>query len=212
MQKSTFDFNKRWQDDKSNQRLRNSDKSADVQKAEIENHLKDCALRFERAPQMHTLKLWASDIVDSGYQDWMVRDICQSIPKKFEKYPTLAQIFDLLRPYLPQVSDSQSELDKLTNVCYPHVKAKFLSVGNQEALDKLVAGYKRIIGNNEAHWTNEAVEKCVLMDWLRTYFKADPQGIIDQGKISTHKALEMDKEYFITHLRRYAAENKLPTK
>lgn len=69
-----------WQDSKSLETLKRSSKSKEVQKVEIENHLKNMSMRFERSPRPETLQLWALDIINSGYEEWMVEQVCKSIP------------------------------------------------------------------------------------------------------------------------------------
>lgn len=68
-------FAKQWGDAPSLERLKNSSKSSDVQKIDAENSLKLMALRFQQSPTQSTLKLWATDMVDAGYQDWMIAEV-----------------------------------------------------------------------------------------------------------------------------------------
>jgi hypothetical protein len=207
---STLKFMQSWNDTKAIDRLRSSDKSSEVQAAAAENSLKDMSLRFQYGPTQSTMNLWAKDIINAGYQDWMVSEVCKSIPFKFEKMPNLSQIMELLRTYLPQASATESELDKYTNLCYPHLKNKFVSMVGQDALDVICGHYINLVGANyecNSNWTGSTIEKAVLGDWLRCYFKPTPQAIIDQGRISNQK--ETDLNYFLIPLKRYAEENKL---
>lgn len=192
-----------WNDQESKTRILHSNKGKDLQKAEVENILKDVAMRFERSPNPNTIKLWASDIVDAGFNDAMVREISKSIPFKFEKHPTLAQIMELLRPYLPQVVFLEDELDKYTRLAIPHLKAKFLNMVGQEGFDKMCNYYRARVLKSDL-----PVEVAVLGDWCRCYL-GKPEKIIEQGKISNDKALERDKEYFIRSLKSYCEQNNL---
>lgn len=209
---STYKFADQWGDTRSKQRLKAS-KGPEVERLEIENHLKGMSLRFERSPNAATLGLWASDMVDAGYKDWMVREVCITAPFKFERHPTLSQLMDLLRSYLPHVSISTDELSNLSNRCYPHLKAKFLALTSQEILETMCLAYKKHVGaafyKDVEYWHSESLEKAVLNDWLRTYFDKSPQKIIDQGKISNDKAASNDREYFTYHLKSYAQEHGL---
>jgi hypothetical protein len=206
--KSTYDFAKRWGDKDSIEKFKKSDKSSDVQKAEIENFLKDLALRFERSPNQSTLKLWASDIVDAGFDDQVTKLALKSVPYKFERFPTLSQVMELLRPYLPQVSFSGCELSDTTNRVVPHLKAKFLTMFTQEQLDQMCKVYKKhVMPHNElaAPWH---IEMCVLNDWLRCYYGKGEE-IIKQGLTSNEMANLGNKDYFLNPLKRYAKENNL---
>lgn len=201
--KVAYDFAKHWDDKQAIGNLKKSDKSIDVQKAEIENLLKDCAMRFERSPNPSTIKLWASDIVDAGYNDLMVKEICKSIPYKFEKHPTLAQVMELLRPFQAVLAPKEDELDKYTRAAVPHLKAKFIAMVGEEAFERMIVYYKQEVFNCDF-----GLEIAVLGDWCRCYM-GRPEKIIEQGKISNIKALERDREYFIRPLKMYCETNKL---
>ena len=206
--KHMVDFNNRWGDPRSNDRIRSSARSNDVQKAECENYLKDMSLRFERAPNQATIKLWASDIIDAGYQEYMVRDVSRSVPFKFEKHPTLNQIMELLRPYLPQVNFVVDELTDLSHRCFPSIKAKFIQYSNQDVLTKMSLVYAKKVFPSALNFNDYYQEMVMLNDWLRTYFKKG-EDIIEQGYLSNQAAERGDREYFLKHLRLYAKENSL---
>lgn|SRR5574343_93292 len=201
--KVAYDFAKHWDDKQAIGNLKNSDKSIDVQKAEVENMLKDCAMRFERSPNPATIKLWASDIVDAGYNDLMVKQICKSIPYKFEKHPTLAQVMELLRPFQAVLTPKEDELDSYTRLAIPHLKAKFIAMVGEEAFERMITYYKQEVFNCDF-----GLEIAVLGDWCRCYM-GRPEKIIEQGKISNQKALDGDREYFIRPLKMYCETNKL---
>lgn len=196
-------FINHWQDLSSKERLLRSSKSKEVQKAEVENLLKNIAMRFERSPNPNTIKLWASDIVDAGFNESMVEQACKSIPFKFEKHPTLAQIMELLRPYLPQIDLSESELDKYTRLAIPHLKAKLVNMVGEDGLQKLINYYRANAFN-----CTFSIEVAVLGDWCRCYL-GKPEKIIEQAKISNEKALQNDEDYFIRPLKQYCESNKL---
>lgn len=197
-------FLDQWKDTASVQRLRKSDKSKDVQKVEVENHLKSMAFRFERSPQASNLSFWAQDIVDAGYEDWMVKEICKSIPYKFERYPTLSQIMELLRPYLPQLNAIEDELDKYTRLAIPHLKAKFVSLIGEDVFNRMILYY-----SSEIKSCSIMPEVALLGDWCRSYMASDPKKIIEQGKLSDEEAAKGNKEYFVKPLKLYAESNKL---
>lgn len=201
-------FNNSWGDAKSTENLRKSSKGLDVQKAETENYLKDMALRFERSPNQATLKLWASDIIDSGFQDWQVKEICRSIPYKFEKHPTLNQVIELLNPYRAKSEFLADELTDLSHRCYFHLKAKFLKFASQEQLTQMCKVYARDIFPSLVTYNSYYQEMCVLNDWLRSYFKKG-EDVLKQGFISNEQQVAGNREYFINPLKRYAKENNL---
>lgn len=203
--KSTFSFLKSWSDDESIKRLKKSNKSSEVQNLEAHNHLKQMSLRFERYPRPETLQLWAKDIIESGFEDWMVGEVCRSIPYKFEKHPTLNQIMELLRPYLPHLGQEEDELDKLTRLCLPLIKKQFLTVATEDTLDRMIKYYK-----------NEVLPDCtmdtevsLLCDWIRAYQPQAPIKVIEQGKKSNEAWEKNDREYFIRPLRKFAKDNLL---
>ena len=205
---STIKFNQLWNDAPSNERLRKSHKGQDVQKVESENYLKDMALRFERSPNQATLKLWASDLIESGFEDWMIKEVCKSIPYKFEKHPTLNQIIELLNSYKPKMAVPVDELTDLSHRCYFHLKAKFLSFATQEQLTQMCKVYARDIFPSLVTYNSYYQEMCVLNDWLRSYFKKG-EDVLKQGLISNEQQAAGNKEYFINPLKRYAKENNL---
>lgn len=205
--KATYDFADRWGDTKAITNLRNSDKGPEVQKAAVENHLKDMAMRFERSPNPNTLKLWASDIIEVGYQDWMVKEICKGIPFSFEKHPTLTQIMGLLRPYLTKVGFKLDELTDLTHRCYPHLKAKFIALADEETFNNMTDFYAQHEPSLKS-FSRKDIEMCVLGDWVRSYLK-DGNAIMAQ-RVKTIEAIERrDYEYFTRSYRNYARDNKL---
>lgn len=207
--KPTVDFNTHWGDTESNKRLANSEKGQSFHEAEIENSLKAMALRFERSPSPSTIKLWASDLAELGYKCDLVNQVCKTIPYKMDKHPTLNELMALIRPYLPKEAVSVDELTDLSNRCFDHLKAKFMAIGDQPALDNMVGNYVRLVVPDCEHFSVKNKELMVLCDWLRSYFKTTPQGIIDQGRISNDAFQRRDLDYFVNPLKRYAKENKL---
>jgi hypothetical protein len=200
--KSIVGFLNTWQDTKSLETLKkSSNKSKEVQKVEIENYLRNMSLRFERSPRPETLQLWASDIINSGYEDWMVEQVCKSIPFKFERHPTLNQIIELIRPYLGQTEGFTDPLDKYTQMVLPHIKRKFLQQLGQDRLTAMCKLYQKEIVPN----CTFDIEIMVLCDWVRCYF-GDSKKIIEQGKKSNDAYLKNDKEYFIDRLRACARD------
>jgi hypothetical protein len=200
-------FLNHWGDAPSIEKLRASHKSKDVQKAEAENYLKGMALRFERSPNQSTLKLWADDIIESGYSDEVLKEVCKSAPFKFERHPTLNQLMELLRPYKPKLDGIVDELLDLQNRCYYHLKTKFIKLADEETFNKMVEYY----ASKEPELKNFNVyfiEICVLGDWLRSYFK-DGAAILKQREITVQKIIEGDREYFIRFYNNYAKENNL---
>jgi hypothetical protein len=205
---STIKFNALWGDAPSNERLRKSSKGLDVQKAESENYLKDMALRFERSPNQATLKLWASDIIESGFEDWMVKEVCKSIPYKFEKHPTLNQVIELLNHYRPKMAVPVDELTDLSHRCFTHLKAKFLSFATQEQLTQMCKIYARDVFPGLSQYNPYYQEMAVLNEWLRTYFKKG-EDILAKGKQTNEEAEKRNREYFLNPLKKYAKENNL---
>lgn len=199
---------KKWDDKDSIKRLENSDKSRDVHQAEIENHLKEMALRFERSPNQSTLQTWAKDLAEMNYRHQLIAQVCKTIPYKMDKHPTLQEILALIKPYLAKDDIKVDELSDLSGRCYNHVKQRFLKMFTQEQLDQMVLIYlKRIVPDCE-HFSAMHKEMMVLFDWIRCY-NGDGEKLLRQGLISNQKALEKDVEYFLHPLRKYAKENGL---
>ena len=206
---STVNFNSHWGDTESNRRIANSEKGQGFHEAEIENALKDMALRFERSPGQSTIKLWAADLASLGYKCDLVKMVCKSVPYKMDKHPTLNELMALIKPYLAKDEVIVDELTDLSYRCYPHLKAKFLAVGDQKTLTLMTKSYAIHVFPFCEHFTEMHKEMLVLNDWLRSYFKASPQAIIDQGRISNDAFDRKDIDYFVNPLKRYAKENKL---
>jgi hypothetical protein len=204
--KHIANFLNSWNDTASKERLRRSDKSKEVQKADIENYLKSMSLRYERSPQAGVLQNWAQDIVDSGYEDWMVQEVCKVIPFKLERHPNLCQLIDLLRPYLVYKKEAQvDELDLYTQSLIPHLKERFMSLVGDEVYTKMLLYYKKeVMPDSEL-----PVETPMLMDWCRSYFSSDPKKIIEQGKTSNKYYEQNDKSYFLRTIKNYAIEKGL---
>jgi hypothetical protein len=205
---TTLKFMNHWGDAPSVERLKTSHKSIDVQKSEAENSLRLMALRFQQSPTQSTLKLWATDMVDAGYQDWMIAEVCKSAPFKFERHPTLNQLMEQLTHYKPKVTVSRDELSDLTDRTFAHLKAKFIKQAGVDVFDNMVDFYVKhgcpaiSIFNRHYH------EMCMLGDWARTYF-GDGKKIIDMATKSNEAQKVGNYEHFTSVLRRYAAENRL---
>lgn len=205
---STVKFMNHWGDAPAVERLKTSHKSIDVQKSEAENSLRLMALRFQQSPTQSTLKLWATDMVDAGYQDWMIAEVCKSAPFKFERHPTLNQLMEQLTHYKPKVTVPRDELSDLTDRTFAHLKAKFIKQAGVDVFDNMVDFYVKhgcpaiSIFNRHYH------EMCMLGDWARTYF-GDGKKIIDMAMKSNEAQKVGNYEHFTSVLRRYAAENRL---
>lgn len=205
--KNAYNQAKAWGDIKVMQQIE-SEKGQSVHEVEIENHLKEMSLRFERSPSQSTLKAWASDLAVLGYRHQLIRQVCQSIPMKMDKHPTLTDIMALIKPNLPQVEFRLDELTEVSKAVYPHLKAKFLTLFTQEQMDQMVRIYiKHIIPDCE-HFNIEHKELMVLGDWCRCSFGSG-EAILKQGLISNQKHIEKDKDYFLNPLKRYGKANNL---
>lgn len=207
--KSIIAYNRLWGDEASNQRISDSDKGQAYQEAEIDNILRDLALRFERSPSQSTLKLWASDLASMGHKALFLKPILKTIPYKMDKHPTLNEILALIKPHLAQDSFLVDELTDLSNRCFDHLKEKFLKLADQSTLTKMSEAYAKHVFPFCEHFTERHKEMLVLNDWLRSYFKPNPQAILDQGRISNDAFDRRDKDYFINPLKSYAKTNNL---
>lgn len=195
-----------WHDAKSIMNLKRSDKSRDVHKAEIENILKAMSYRFERSPQPGTIQAWAQDLVDAGYEDWMVNEACKIIPFKLERHPSLSQLMDLLRPHLANKAVlTTDELDHYTQITIPHLRARFIALIGDEIYAKMIRYYQAEVMPTSSF----SIEIAMLGDWCRAYLTKEPKKIIEQGKISNAAAERGDREYFLRPLKLYAKENNL---
>lgn len=205
---STINYLNQWGDTEALGKIKKSNNSKELMRVNCENTLKDIAMRFQHSPNTNTLSLWAKDIVDAGFTDDHLNLISKSIPFKFERHPTLAQVMELLRPNIAKEASSLDELTDLTYRCRPHLKAKFMAVSDQETLTKMVEYYCKHVFKELAHFSIEHQESCVLGDWLRSYFKKG-EDIIAQGLKSNEAHGRGDYEYFTRSLRLYAKEHKL---
>lgn len=206
--KHMIDHTNRWNDQASKKRLESSDKSTDVHCAEIENHLREMALRFERSPSHTTIQTWAKDLSLMGYKHQLIASICKTIPFKMDKHPTLQEIMALIKPHLAKDEIKLDELTDLSNRCYDHIKTRFLGMFTQEQLDQMVLIYmKRIVPDCE-HFSQKHKEMMVLNDWCRCYF-GDGEKLLRQGLISNEKAQAKDLDYFLNPLKSYAKTNNL---
>lgn len=204
---TTLKFMNHWGDAPSIERLKTSHKSLDVQKVEAENYLKGMALRFERAPNQATIKLWASDMIDAGYQDSMVKEVCKSAPYKFEKHPTLSQLMELLTSYKPKLDATRDELNDLQDRCFAHLRKRFITLAGEDSFNKMVdfyASHEKELLRFNRHY----LELCVLGDWLRSYLK-DGTAIMAQRVKTLEACATNNREYFTRFYRKYAEENKL---
>jgi hypothetical protein len=208
MFKAHYDFANRWGDESAIQNFRTSTKSKEVIILNCENALKDMAQRFERSPMGTTISWWAKDLVEIGCDDLILKEVLKSVPLKFERCPTLAQLMELLRPYLYVKSDSESELDKYTKSVFSHAKAKFEGLVGSDAIARMVTWYKKEIFPNSS-FNDQSILMCIVNDWVRAYCPNHPQKIIDQAKLSNTRGEENDIGYFLNPLKRYAQENNL---
>lgn len=205
---TTLKFMNHWGDAPAVERLKTSHKSIDVQKSEAENSLRLMALRFQQSPTQSTLKLWATDMVDAGYQDWMIAEVCKSAPFKFERHPTLNQLMEQLTHYKPKVAISRDELSDLTDRTFAHLKAKFIKQAGADVFDNMVDFYVKHGCPQISIFNRHYHEMCMLGDWARTYF-GDGKKIIDMATKSNEAQKVGNYEHFTSVLRRYAAENRL---
>jgi hypothetical protein len=205
---STIRFAQSWGDAPSLNRMKQGIKTKEVQKLEAENCLKDMALRFQYGPTQSTIALWAKDIIDAGYSEEMIKEVAKSVPFKFEKMPTLNQLMELLSHKMPKMSVSVDELTDLSNRCFFHLKAKFMTFGTQEQLTAMCKLYAVKIFPSLAQYNAYYQEMAVLNDWLRSYFKKG-ENILAQGLVTNEAFERNDVEYFVRPLRNYAKENKL---
>ena len=201
-------FAKQWGDAPSVERLKTSHKSLEVQKSDAENSLKLMALRFQQSPTQSTLKLWATDMVDAGYQDWMIAEVSKSAPFKFERHPTLNQLMEQLTHYKPKVTIPRDELSDLTDRTFAHLKAKFIKQSSPEIFTQMVEYYVNHGCSAVKMFNVHYHEMCMLNDWARSYF-GDGKKIIEMAHKSNHAAETNDYEHFTRVLRQYAKENKL---
>lgn len=210
MMKPHFSFALRWGDESAIRNFRSTPtKSKEVIKLSIENQLKDMAQRFERSPNVTTISFWAIDLVEAGCDDQILKQVLKSVPFKFERCPTLAQLMELIRPHLALKSFSESDLDRYTGIIKNHAKARFRTLLGDEAVAKMISYYRKEVCTDFAAFHEEHILLCVVFDWIRCYCSNQPQKIVEQGKISNQKYLEGDQEYFVAPLRRYAQENNL---
>jgi hypothetical protein len=187
----------KWGDHTSREKIKNSERGSEVHEAEITNHLVDLAQRFERSPMRSKLEYWSKDLVQSGIKEHQVREVCQRIGRSFERFPTLAQIFELLRSHGyvrpdvdlvdPQTKKDQDEARRIKQIWSEKVGI--------EILPKMCTSYcKNVLGITPAHlerfgMSGTLFEMLVLLDWKRSGF-GKPDAIIKQGLMSQSRVLK----------------------
>jgi hypothetical protein len=191
-----------WGDNVSIARVKQSDKGTQWHEAEINNHLSESAQMFQYSPTAFILQKWSRALANAGYKEDQIKDVCLSLPYKFEKFPTFASITLLLRPYLDKEAVLVDELDDLTKRCIPHIKAKFVNMLGQDKLDEMVSYYQKHAYPEMKMFEQRHKEMCILGDWMRSYFKGAEE-IIKQGN------LPKDRDLYLKHYKMYAKENKL---
>lgn len=174
-----------WQDTDSIERLKASDHSPEWQVTEITNHLVGLAQRFVFAPNREKLVYWARDLVQSKIDEKQVKDACQRIGRSFEKYPTLAQIFELLKSKTPNQTKDDPTTKKDHDECLV-LKKKWIAEIGLEHLPKMCQSYckyclKMNIATFESHNIESSwIEMLVLLDWKRSGFGTG-EAILRQG-------------------------------
>lgn len=205
IQKSHFSFATAWGDTKVLKTFRNN-KSPDVQKADCENLLRQCSSRFERSLNDSVIRFWASDIVDAGFTPEMLEQVCKSIPFRFEKMPSLADIMALLRPLMAQKEAPESELDKVTRLAIPLLKTKILNAVGEEKFNQLKKVFKT--RNPEFEFSDEHLEMVILGSWVRCSFGGGA-AILDEYYRSRSRFEAGDYDYFYRPLKRFCDANSM---
>lgn len=189
-----------WNDTKSIVALAVSDKSNKWHEAEINNHLTAAALMFQYSPPAQIIQKWAYELSIAGYKENIVKDVCKSIPYKFEKFPTFSQITELLRPYLAKESTSVDELDDLTHKHYFDLKKKFISVSSEEIFEKMMAFYRERFPYLKIY-SPYFSEVSMLNNWARCYF-GDGAKIIAQAEKTNIELDARNRSYLLDTLRK----------
>lgn len=150
----------------------------EVNKAEILNALSACALRFERQPTKSTLEAWADDFARANVSKHKAREVCEMIPRRFEKFPSLSEIWALFQvkkvePIYeadPWAKEFKEETERL--------KANFLSkCGNDESIfNKMVKYFEKEVYPG----AGEFIAPLMLEAWKFSGFK-DAKAIIETG-------------------------------
>lgn len=197
-----------WKDTTGIARIKESRRNPEIERIEIENHLKNMAQRFNSNTNMATISFWAIDFIENGYSSKQIAEVCKSIPYKFERFPTFAQINELMRVYRVKNSQELDELTVLTLECYPLLKNKFLKLLTQDQLTQMCKIYTEKIFAGLAMFSMQDQERAVLTDWLRSYFGSG-QKILEQGLKTNQAHLNNDLNYFINPLRVFLKESKI---
>ena len=181
-----------WGDTKSLNNLK--EKTPLVEQAEIQNLLKELTMAYERGPTEGKFDYWAKLIMEKGYSSSQVKSIIKTIPERCDKFPSLSEILAFLKPFKTTFKVSDEEINK-DAIKAAKIKEKWLTVMDQETLDKMVLSYCKNVLNlslNELKangLTGKAYELLVLLDWEKSGF-GDASAILRQGKISQERALK----------------------
>lgn len=174
-----------WQDKESIEKIKASTHSPEWHVTEITNHLVELTQRFVFGPTRDKLVYWSKDLVQSNIKEHQVKEVCQRIGRTFEKYPTLAQIFELLRSKPIQEKKSDPDAKKDHDECI-QLKQKWIETIGIEYLPKMCQSYsknclKMNIGLFESHSIESTwIEMLVLLDWKRSGF-GGAEDILRQG-------------------------------
>jgi hypothetical protein len=157
------------------------------------NHLTKLAQMFTFAPSRDKLEVWARELVLAGFKESQLKPVCATMTRSFERYPTLSQIFEFIRPRSssgqsierdPQAIKDQTE--------YERIKIIWCEKLGADILNKMCQSYaKNVLMMNIgalSHYGIEStwIEMLVLLDWKRCGFN-NAEAILNQGKISQSK-------------------------
>jgi hypothetical protein len=178
-----------WGDTRTIEKLKASDKGSEWHIAEITNHLVDLAQRFSIAPNRDKLTYWARDLVFAQFKEHHIKEICPKIARSFERFPTLAQIFEMLKTKEVFQGDSRDPQAIKDQEESERIKVIWTEKVGLDVLPQMCRAYaKHVLGMNVSALekfgvSSSWVEMLVLIDWKRSGF-GNGEAIIRQGKIS----------------------------
>lgn len=184
-----------WGDTNSINKLKGSHKGKEVIQAEIVNALVSLAQRFTVAPGREKFQYWAQDLVCDGYTDDHVKTVCPLISKQFEKFPSLRDVYALLRSNCrPSTSileyrDPVAEKERKE---VSEIRAKWIEILGEDLLPRMCKSYaKNVLGHSIESWeywglSGSWIEHLVLLDWKRAGF-GDATAILRQGQVSQER-------------------------
>jgi hypothetical protein len=141
---STINYHKKWGDQVTLDKLRNSPHYREVDKSDIINALQEAAVMYQTRPSFDTFGAWAQKLVDYKISPDSVRKACAIVPTRFDRFPSFNEFYQIISGITSKKVEEKvdPEADKLRQIY-----AKWIAVIGQEAMIKLGQGWLLKVAN-----------------------------------------------------------------